>query len=89
MKTVDSPYIELRAEIGRLRDLVEQYDKEAQQMMDAAHEVERLQALIAEAADILDGDGEYPETARRFRRALKEATVQSPEPVGKGEDGID
>ncbi len=35
-------------------------------------EIERLRALLAEAADILEGDGEYPETAKRLRRGLDE-----------------
>ncbi len=48
-----------------------------------------LLAAFQDAVDILEGDGEYPETARRMRCALKEATAQSPAPIGKGADGID
>lgn len=33
-------------------------------------EIERLRALVLEAAETFEGDGEYPETAKRFRVAL-------------------
>jgi len=40
------------------------------QMLTMKSEIERLRAALTEAADLLDGDGEYPATARRFRAIL-------------------
>lgn len=44
----------------------------------AAAEIERLRALVSEAAKIMEGDGEYPETAKRFREALGDQQPSSP-----------
>lgn len=54
-----------------LRSISQRLDRTARQACtDGAAEIERLRALVSEAAEIMDGDGEYPETAKRFREAL-------------------
>ncbi len=87
-----------RAEIKRLRQEAANYkfalfsaveNVHKPQMADAKADIERLRVALREAVEILEGDGEYPETAKRMRRALKGATAQSPEPVGNSTNELD
>lgn len=66
--------VEAADKIERLQADRETYNRWAEEIKagvaELKAEIERLRALVLEAAEILDGDGEYPETAKRFREAL-------------------